>query len=96
MGETVSEKASGMLSSAKEKLGSMSESARSAATAARDRAGELIGDARESAHEVYERARERVTSWSEDGMQYVRENPAKSVFTALLAGVVLGITLRRH
>jgi ElaB/YqjD/DUF883 family membrane-anchored ribosome-binding protein len=94
--ENVSEKASGMLSAAKEKLGNMSDTARSAATAARDRAGELLGDARDSAQEVYATAREHMATWSEDGLQYVRENPAKSVFTALLAGVVLGFTLRRH
>jgi ElaB/YqjD/DUF883 family membrane-anchored ribosome-binding protein len=96
MGDNVAEKASGMLGAAKEKLGSMSESARTAASAARERAGELLGDARESAHEAYERARDRVSHWGEDGLQYVRDNPAKSVFTALLAGVVLGFTLRRH
>ena len=96
MKDKVSEKASGMIGAAKEKLHSMSESARSAASAARDRAGELIGGAREHAHEAYDHARERVTHWGEDGLQYVRENPAKAVFTALLAGVVLGFTLRRH
>jgi ElaB/YqjD/DUF883 family membrane-anchored ribosome-binding protein len=94
-GESLSEKASGMLGTAKEKFGTMSESARTAATAARERAGELFGDARDTAQEAYEQARDRMATWSEDGMQYVRENPAKAVFTALLAGVVLGFTLRR-
>ena len=96
MSEEVADKASGMMSTAKEKLGSMSESARSAASAARERAGELLHGARDSAQEAYELARERVSTWGEDGLQYVRENPAKSICTALLAGVVLGFTLRRH
>ena len=96
MSEDVADKASGMMSTAKEKLGSMSESARSAASAARERAGELLHGARDSAQEAYEQARERVSAWGEDGLQYVRENPAKSICTALLAGVVLGYTLRRH
>ena len=96
LSENVADKASGVIGAAKEKLSSMSESARSAASAARERAGELLGGARESATEVYDRARERVSHLGEDGLQYVRENPAKAVFTALLAGVVLGFTLRRH
>jgi ElaB/YqjD/DUF883 family membrane-anchored ribosome-binding protein len=93
--DNLSDKASNMLGAAKEKFGTMSESARTAANAARERAGELFGDARDSAQEVYEQARERMVTWSEDGLQYVRENPAKSVMTALLAGVVLGFSLRR-
>ena len=95
MAENISEKASSVLGAAKEKFGTMSESARSAASSARDRAGELFGDARETATEAYEQARQRMATLSEDGMQYVRENPAKSVMTALLAGVILGFTLRR-
>ena len=89
------DKAREMLGTAKEKLGAMGESARTAATAARDRASELMEGARESAQEAYDRARERMNTMSEDGLQYVRENPAKSVMVALLAGVVLGFTLRR-
>jgi ElaB/YqjD/DUF883 family membrane-anchored ribosome-binding protein len=90
------QQASGIMGTAKEKLGSMTESAKSAASAARDRAGELLEDARETAHDVYERARERVTVWSEDGLQYVREYPGRCILGALLAGVVLGFSLRRH
>jgi ElaB/YqjD/DUF883 family membrane-anchored ribosome-binding protein len=85
----------GMMGNAKEKLGQMSESARAAAEAARQRAEELYGDARERAQEMYSRARDTVTTWSEDGLQYVRENPGTSIATALLAGVVLGFSLRR-
>ena len=90
------EKASGMLGAAKEKLGSMSESAKSAASAARDRAGELFGGARDSASEAYTRARDRVGTLSEDGLQFVRDNPGKSIVAALLAGMVVGLTMRRH
>jgi ElaB/YqjD/DUF883 family membrane-anchored ribosome-binding protein len=90
------EKASGLLGAAKEKLSNLTETARSAANTARERAGDWMEDARHGAEDVYGRARTRVTHWSEDGMQYVRENPAKAVFTALVAGVVLGFTLRRH
>jgi ElaB/YqjD/DUF883 family membrane-anchored ribosome-binding protein len=90
------QQASGIVGAAKEKLGSMTESAKSAASAARDRAGELLEDARETAHDVYARARDRVSVWSEDGLQYVREYPGRCILGALLAGVVLGFSLRRH
>ena len=90
------EKAGGLMDTAKEKLSNLTESARSAANTARERAGTWMEDARHGAEDAYGRARTTVTHWSEDGMQYVRENPAKAVFTALVAGVVLGFTLRRH
>ena len=45
--------------------------------------------------EVWDDALQRVRSFQDDSKQYVRENPAKAVFTALGVGFVLGLILRR-
>ena len=45
--------------------------------------------------EVWDDALQRVRSFQDDSKQYVRENPAKAVFTALGVGFVLGLIFRR-
>jgi ElaB/YqjD/DUF883 family membrane-anchored ribosome-binding protein len=50
---------------------------------------------REKAEHTYQEARERTRTLQEDGEAYIRENPAKAVLTALAAGFVLGLLLRR-
>jgi len=45
--------------------------------------------------EVWDDALQRVRSFQDDSKQYVGENPAKAVFTALGVGFVLGLILRR-
>src|SRR5688500_9720596 len=81
------EKASRLLDAALEKTVRLCVSARSAANIARVRAGEWLEDACHGPDAAFSYACICVTHLSEDGMQYVRENPANSVFTALVAGV---------
>jgi len=59
--------------------------------AAEARAGEL----KEQAGEVYEDAVRRVGTMRNDGQEYIRHNPRESLITALAAGFVLGLVLRR-
>lgn len=46
--------------------------------------------------EVWEQARERVQTLKHDTDKYIRQNPAKAVFTALAIGFVLGLMRRRR
>jgi ElaB/YqjD/DUF883 family membrane-anchored ribosome-binding protein len=50
---------------------------------------------REKAEHAFEDARARARTLREDGEQYVRENPLRTVFTALGVGFVLGLIFRR-
>ena len=45
--------------------------------------------------EVWDDALHRVRSFQDDGKQYVRANPTKAVFRALVVGFVLGWIFRR-
>ncbi len=55
----------------------------------------VIESAREKAGEYYETARERVRDWSDDGVDYVRENPMKTLLAALVVGVAIGFAVRK-
>ena len=44
---------------------------------------------------AYDQARQRVRSLREDGEEYVRHNPRESLVTALCAGFVAGLLIRR-
>ena len=72
----------------------------------RTRAGEIAGDVRAAASakadefktqagEVYDQARRRVTTLRGDGEEYVRHNPREALITALAAGFVVGLLIRR-
>ena len=54
-----------------------------------------VHEFREKAEHTYGEARARTRTLQEDGEAYVRENPAKAVLTALAAGFVIGLLLRR-
>jgi ElaB/YqjD/DUF883 family membrane-anchored ribosome-binding protein len=69
--------------------------ARKAAENFRSAAGATADEYRGRAEGVLDDALHRVRSFQEDGKQYIRENPTKAVFTALGAGFVLGLILRR-
>lgn len=69
--------------------------ARRAAEDLKSAAGAVAGEYRGRAEEVWNDARYRVRSFQEDSEEYVRENPTKSVFTALAIGFVLGLIFRR-
>ncbi len=70
-------------------------------SAAESKAAELRGMAEAKAAEykgkaeqVYGDARNRALTLREEGEEYVRENPAKAVLTALGVGFVIGIIFR--
>jgi ElaB/YqjD/DUF883 family membrane-anchored ribosome-binding protein len=61
----------------------------------RDRAGDRAQELRAQAETAYGEVRERAQSLRQDGEQYVRENPTKAILTAVAAGFVLGLIIRR-
>ena len=59
-------------------------------------AGGVVEEFRGTAEQVWDETKERVRTFKEDADEYVRENPTKTVLTALAIGFVLGlITFRR-
>jgi ElaB/YqjD/DUF883 family membrane-anchored ribosome-binding protein len=58
-------------------------------------AGALAEEYRGKAEQVWNDAKNRARTFQEDSEEYVRENPTKSVFTALGVGFVLGLIFRR-
>ena len=73
----------------------MREKAGAKASEFRETAEEKVHDFREKAEHKYGEARDRSRSFQEDGETYIRENPTKAVLTALAAGFVLGLILRK-
>jgi ElaB/YqjD/DUF883 family membrane-anchored ribosome-binding protein len=61
----------------------------------RERAGSRAQELRGQAEMAYSEARDRAQSLRQEGEHYVRQNPAKAVLTALAAGFVLGLIIRR-
>ena len=58
--------------------------------------GGVVEEYRHTAEQVWDDTKERVRTFKEDADEYVRENPTKTVLTALAIGFVLGlITFRR-
>lgn len=58
--------------------------------------GGMVEESRGTAEQVWDDTKERVRTFKEDADEYVRENPTKTVLTALAIGFVLGlITFRR-
>jgi ElaB/YqjD/DUF883 family membrane-anchored ribosome-binding protein len=59
-------------------------------------AGGVVEQFSGTAEQVWDDTKERVRTFKEDADEYVRENPTKTVLTALAIGFVLGlITFRR-
>ena len=61
----------------------------------RETAEEKVHDFREKAGHTYDEARARSRTLQEDGEAFIREKPAKAVLTALAAGFVLGLLMRK-
>jgi ElaB/YqjD/DUF883 family membrane-anchored ribosome-binding protein len=80
---------------AQEKLESSKTHARKAAEDLKAAAGAVAEEYRGKAEQAWDDARYRARTFQEDSEQYIRENPTKSVFTALGIGFVLGLILRR-
>ena len=68
--------------------------AQKAAEDLRSAAGAMADEYRRRAEGVWDDALHRVRSFQDDSKQYVRENPIRSVFTALGVGFVLGVIFR--
>ena len=58
-------------------------------------AAEQAAHLKEKAGEVYQDARYKVRSWHADGEDYVRAQPRTAVLTALVAGFLVGVMIRR-
>ena len=78
-----------------EKLESSKTHARKAAEDLKAAAGAVAEEYRGKAEQAWDDARYRARTFQEDSVQYIRENPTKSVFTALGIGFVLGLIFRR-
>jgi ElaB/YqjD/DUF883 family membrane-anchored ribosome-binding protein len=50
---------------------------------------------RDKAGQAWDNARTQAGVWREDGEDFVRENPVKTVVTALALGVAIGLLIRR-
>ena len=61
----------------------------------RDNLNQRAGEYRERANQVWSETTGRARTVSEEGEDYIRENPLQAVGSALVAGVVLGAILRR-
>ena len=85
---------------------SHARAAREFATEARENAAAAAAEMRDAATEVAEELKERFATisdeikgraknWQREAEKYVRENPTKSVLTAVGVGFVLGVLFRR-
>jgi ElaB/YqjD/DUF883 family membrane-anchored ribosome-binding protein len=96
----VGDSAKDFAATAKEKISSAGEAVADQASgllgAARERAGEFYEHARDQAEDLYESAKVRVRTLGDDGIEFVRDNPVKTVLTALAAGFILGFAVRHH
>ena len=61
----------------------------------RDNLNQRAGEYRERANQVWSDTTGRARTVSEEGEDYIRENPLQAVGIALIAGFVLGAILRR-
>jgi ElaB/YqjD/DUF883 family membrane-anchored ribosome-binding protein len=59
-------------------------------------AGGVVEEYSGTAEQVWDDTKERVRTFKEDADEYVRENPTKTVLTALAIGFVLGLIAFRR
>jgi ElaB/YqjD/DUF883 family membrane-anchored ribosome-binding protein len=81
---------------AESKARELKEAAEIKARELRDAASAKAGEFKERAGHYYEEARGRARTWQGDGEAYVRENPMRAVCTALFAGFVVGLLIRKN
>ena len=55
----------------------------------------LAENYREKAQQAWGNAKAQALDWQQDGQEFVRQNPIKTVLTALAIGLVLGLAIRR-
>ena len=80
---------------AEAKAGEIREKVQGKAQEFRETAEEKAHDFREKAEQKYGEARARSRTFQEESEAYIRENPAKAVLSALAAGFVLGLIMRK-
>ena len=80
---------------AEAKAGEIREKVGAKASEFRETAEEKVHDFRDKAEQRYGEARARSRTFQDDGEAYIRENPTKAVLTALAAGFVLGLVMRK-
>ncbi len=61
----------------------------------RDTFNQRTGEYRERANQVWSDTTGRARTLTEDGEDYIRENPLQAVGIALAAGFILGVIMRR-
>jgi ElaB/YqjD/DUF883 family membrane-anchored ribosome-binding protein len=61
----------------------------------RDTFNQRAGEYRERANQVWSDTTGRARTLTEDGEEYIRENPLQAVGIALAAGFILGVIMRR-
>ena len=97
--EDVAKAAGGKYEAAKQKVTEVAHdvSAKVSEAAADLKAGvaEKAEQFKEKAQEVYGDACQRARTWNDDGEAYVREQPRTAMLTALVAGFLLGLLIRR-
>jgi ElaB/YqjD/DUF883 family membrane-anchored ribosome-binding protein len=93
--EAAAEKAAKLREFAGEKAGDLKVAATEKIEAIREGAGETAGQLREVAADRWDDTRERALELHQSMEDYVRENPTKSVLTAVGVGFVIGLLVRR-
>ena len=91
----VREAADQLRSAAGAKARELRQKAEAKAGAFRESAEEKVHEYREKAEQKFGAAREKTRTLQEEGEAYVRQHPAKAVLTALAAGFVLGLVMRK-
>lgn len=78
-----------------QKAGDLKLAASEKIEAIREGAGETAGQIREAASEQWQDTRERAKELHHSMEDYIRENPTKSVLTAVGVGFLVGLVIRR-
>ena len=89
------EAADHLRSAAEAKARELREKAEAKANEFRSTAEAKVHEFRERAESTYGEARTKARTLQDDGEAYVRENPTKAVLTALAAGFMIGLIIRR-
>ena len=59
-------------------------------------AGAAVAESyREKAEQAWGNAKAQARAWQDDGQEFVRKNPVKTVLTAFAIGLILGMAIRR-
>lgn len=91
----VKEAADQLRSAAGAKARELRQKAEAKAGEFRETAEEKVHEYREKAEQKFGAARERTRTFQEESEAYIRQNPARAVLTALAAGFVLGLVMRK-